>query len=54
MKRCRTVFLHLKATFDRPEQPELMRYMQGVSARFSVELDATTGRDQFLSLANAK
>lgn len=47
-------FLHVKATFDRPDQAELTQHMQGVSARFSVELDSESGADQFLHVAGAQ
>ena len=45
-------FLHVKAAFDRPEQSDLMRYTQGVTARFSVELDSESGSDRSLHMAS--
>ncbi len=47
-------FLHVKAAFRRPDQGDLMRYTQGVTARFSVELDSKSGSDQFLYIASAR
>lgn len=42
-------FLHVKAAFQRPEQADLMQYMQGVAARFSVEWEAQNGSNLYTS-----
>ena len=47
-------FLHVKAAFERPSQADLVRYLQGVRARFIVELDTEKDADNYLHLRSER